>query len=167
MRIVVLTACAALALALAGVAAAGGWATAGLAPPPDDVRAGDTWLARVTILQHGRTPLAGVEPTVTIRNESTGQTRTFPARPTNQVGVYEANVEFPTAGTWRYEVHDGFTQYGGAKTHTFGAVPVGPGSDGSLAIWEGLLGAAAVLALAGIAIALLRPRRARPAAALR
>jgi YtkA-like len=143
-------------LVAAGAAGAGGWATAGLGPPDDGISAGDKWDAQVTILQHGRTPLSGVKPTVTIRNQKTGETKTFPAKPTGKTGVYEAEVVFPEAGRWTYEVYDGFTQYGGAKTHKFGAVSVGAGSGGSSfelpAWWPGLLAtafaAAALLFLA-------------------
>src|SRR6266508_2503607 len=104
------------ALALAGTASAGGWATAGLSPPSGGIGPGDTWNAVVTILQHGQTPLVGMRPTVTIRNHA-GKALTFPARPTGKPGVYLAKVKFPSAGTWRYEVYDGFTLYGGQKTH--------------------------------------------------
>ena len=65
-----------LALAAPSSALAGGWATAGLSPP-EGVGAGDTWNAQVNILQHGETPLSGVSPTVTIRNASTGEAKTF------------------------------------------------------------------------------------------
>jgi hypothetical protein len=33
---------------------------------------------------------------------------------------------FPSAGRWRYEVYDAFTQYGGAQTHRFKAVQIAP-----------------------------------------
>ena len=121
-----------LALATPTSALAGGWATAGLSPPDGGVGAGDTWNAQVNILQHGETPLSGVSPTVTIRNTTTGEAKTFDAKPTDEAGVYVAKVVFPSEGKWSYEVYDGFTQYGGAKTHTFGAVDIGAGGDGSL-----------------------------------
>ena len=152
----------AASLVTAGVAGAGGWATAGLAPPPDEISAGDTWNAQVTILQHGRTPLSGVEPTVTIRNEKTGEAKTFPAKPTKKTGVYEAHVVFPAGGTWTYEVWDGFTQ-----THTFGEVVIGGDSGGSSfsppSLWP-LLAAAAVAATA-LAFAAYRRRPKAPVAA--
>ena len=129
MRKLLIATVAAAALAVPGSVAAGGWATASLGPPDDGLQAGDTWNARVTILQHGRTPLSGVEPTVTIRKDK-GTTLSFPARPTSDVGVYEAEVRFPSSGTWSYEVYDGFEQYGGAQTHTFGPVGIAPGSAG-------------------------------------
>jgi hypothetical protein len=115
------------ALALPGAAVAGGWATAGLAPPPEDVGPGDTWNAQITVLQHGQTPLDGVVPTVTIRNGS--ETRTFTASPAGEPGKYVAEVVFPSSGTWSYEVYDGFTQYGGATTHRFQPVSIGATAD--------------------------------------
>lgn len=120
------------ALVQAGTASAGCWATVGLKPPPDGIAPGETWTARMTILQHSRTPLPDAktaQPTLTIRNES-GATRTFVARPTKDLTVFEAAVVFPSAGSWRYEVFDGFTTWEGepapcAQTHTFSAVAVG------------------------------------------
>ena len=133
-----LSLCSLLAAAVlpASIAGAGGWATAGISSPPDGISSGDTWNAQVTILQHGRTPLSGVEPTVTIRNEA-GKALTFPARPTGKPGVYLAKVKFPAGGDWRYEVYDGFTAYGGAKYHTFAPVDVAPaaGGDGARDVW--------------------------------
>jgi hypothetical protein len=157
MRKLLIAILATAALTVPGSAAAGGWATAGLGPPDDGLRAGDTWNARVTILQHGRTPLSGVEPTVTIRNDK-GTTVTFPARPTGEVGVYEAQVRFPSSGTWSYEVYDGFEQYGGAQTHRFGPVAISPGSGGGVAVWPFVLTGLAAL-VAGAVAWLARVRR--------
>jgi hypothetical protein len=125
------------ALAFAAPASAGCWATVGLAPPPAGTTAGAAWTAEITVLQHSRNPLpdAGTAvPRLTIVNGSTGAKKTFPAKATDPAeGVYQARVVFPTAGTWRYEVFDGFTTWDGrpapcAKTHTFGAVQIGAGS---------------------------------------
>jgi hypothetical protein len=139
-------------LVLPTSALAGGWATAGLGPPDDGIGPGDTWNAKITILQHGITPLSGVHPTVTIQNGSTS--KTFEATATEEPGVYLAKVVFPSAGTWSYSVYDGFTQYGGAKTHGFPNVSIGAGGGGSgfpvvttTALFAALLGAAALLFL--------------------
>ena len=158
---------AAAVLLPATVASAGGWATAGVGPPPDGLSGGDTWNAQVTILQHGVTPLVGVKPTLTIRNDA-GKAYTFPAKPTGKPGVYVAAVKFPSDGEWRYEVYDGFGTYGGAKTHTFGAISVGGGGggDSSFPLVPSLGGAALVLvAAAGLVFLIRRQRRTAPAPA--
>lgn len=164
MRTIVLTAVA--ALALAGTASAGGWATAGVDPPPPDdgISAGGAWKPKITIRQHGRTPLDNVEPAVIITNRDTGERKRFAATPTGKPGEYETTVVFPSGGEWAVGVYDGFTQYGGAKLHTFGTVGVTGGTagdgGGSLA-WT--LSGSAVLALA-LGAMLLFARRRNPAA---
>jgi hypothetical protein len=161
MRRLILGSLLAAALVPAGAAWAGGWATAGVGPPPDGgISPGDTWNAQVTILQHGVTPLVGVKPTLTIRNDS-GKAITFPAKPTDKPGVYVAAVKFPSAGEWRYEVYDGFGTYGGAKTHTFGAITVGGDGGGSSFPLLPSLGGAALALLAGAAALLFLIRRQR------
>jgi hypothetical protein len=113
---------AAAALALPAVAWAGGWATVKLSSTPAGAVAGAPWKVRITVLQHGQTPLADVNPVVRIRK---GQlTKAFPARPTATTGVYAARVVFPAPGVWRYSVWDGFVAYGGARTHTYAPVKV-------------------------------------------
>ena len=148
-----------VALAAPAGALAGGWATAGLGPPDDGIGPGDTWNAEVKVLQHGETPLTGVNPTVTIRNVSTGQAKTFKARPTDTPGVYLAKVVFPSEGKWSYEVYDGFTQYGDAQTHKFTTLDIGAGSGGGLPFFA-IIGVGA-LALGAIVLAYLLARRLR------
>jgi hypothetical protein len=144
-----------IALALPAAAAAGGWATAGLSPPPDDLGPGQTWRAEITLLQHGRTPLDGVSPSITIRGP---ETKTFPAEPTGKPGVYVADVVFPTAGSYSYEVDDDFSQ-----VHTFAPVEIGAPTGapaGGFPTWAAAPIAAGVLALAAAAFALVRRRSA-------
>ena len=129
---------AAVALVCASTASAGGWATVKLSSKPQGVAAGEPWVVDITVLQHGLAsqPLCCVQPTVTIRKVAAARTtsssakeppvRTFNARPTSRVGVYRARVVFPGAGTWRYEVYDAFTEYGGARTHRFKPVKITP-----------------------------------------
>jgi hypothetical protein len=154
------------ALAFAAPASAGCWATVGLAPPPPGTAAGETWTAKITVLQHGRNPLPDADsavPRITIVNGK-GAKETFAAKATDpEAGVYEANVVFPSGGTWRYEVFDGFTSWNGARsrcaqTHTFGAVQIG-GSDGasgsaggSFPMWP-FVGGFGALLIGGLAIA--------------
>ncbi len=128
----------AVALACASTALAGGWATVKLSSSPKGMSADEPWVVDITVLQHGLAsqPLCCVKPTVTIRR--IGPLRApsavakpkplrFKARPTSRVGVYRARVVFPTAGKWTYEVYDGFTEYGGARTHAFKPVKITPG----------------------------------------
>ena len=63
----------AVAAAVAAPAAsAGGWATVGLRSlPPSGLDANQAWPVDITVLQHGRTPLAGVTPIVRIRGRLT------------------------------------------------------------------------------------------------
>ena len=144
-------------LVAAPAAAGGGFATVGLGPPDSGIGAGDTWNAEMTILQHGVTPLVGVNPKVTISKGDT--TKTFDAVATGKPGVYLAKVEFPSGGEWRYEVNDGFSQ-----THGFAPVQVAQGSgDGGFTLpdwtWALLAGAGA------LAILFLVGRRLRPTTA--
>jgi hypothetical protein len=124
------------ALVLAGTAAAGGWATVKLSSLPNGLSAGEPWVVDITVLQHGRTPVDGLKPTVTIRKVGAARTlsadsrlvgsesRTFATRSTDRTGVYRARVVFPSAGMWRFEVYDAFTAYGGARTHRFAPVKI-------------------------------------------
>ncbi len=125
---------AALALVGASTALAGGWATVKLSSSPKDVSAGEPWVVNIRVLQHGLAsqPLCCLKPTITIRkiaaarsaSSSSKVSKTFRAKWMSNLGVYRARVVFPSAGTWRYEVWDGFVQYGGARTHTFAPVKI-------------------------------------------
>jgi hypothetical protein len=148
------------ALVTAASASAGGWATAGLSPPaPDSTASGDTRHTTITVLQHGRTPLEGVTPTLTIQNG--GEKRTFTAKATDEPGKYAVAVTFPSGGPWTISVYDGFTQYGNPQTTTFGTVEVtgGPAATGGdFPLGWTLAGLGAALA-AGLALLFLRRSR--------
>jgi len=151
------------AVTLTGAASAGGWATVGLSSlPPAGLPANQDWPVDITVLQHGQTPLAGVTPVVRIRDDGGQVVKSFTATPTGKTGVYHAVVRFPGEGSYTYEVYDGFTRYGGAQTHTFEPIVVGP-ADGSFPY--GLLTVALGLAaaLAGATILSLRRRGPDPA----
>lgn len=148
-------------LVLAAPAAGGGWATVGTIPPDDGLGPGEPFRAELTVLQHGQTPLDGVVPAVIVSNGDV--TRRFEAKPAGKPGLYVADVEFPSAGTWSYAVYDGFTEYGGARTHTFKPVQIGPGGGGGGVVpgWTWVLAAAAgALALLAVVARRLRPATA-------
>ena len=92
----------------AEVAQAGGWATVELGETPSGLVAGTPWRVELIVKQHGITPMANVTPSITVENAA-GVTRTSPARPAGRVGHYVADVTFPSAGTWRARISDGFT----------------------------------------------------------
>jgi hypothetical protein len=146
------------AAVLAPAAAAGGWATVGLSSlPPDELKAGGTWSVDLTVLQHGVTPLENVQPTITLFGEDGTVGGTFAATPAKEPGVYHAEVRFPTSGTWRYEIHDGFTQ-----THTFKPVEIGPASSPSSFPTLPVGGIAFALVLATALAVFLRRSRSAP-----
>jgi len=153
----------ALVLLIAPAAYAGGWATVGLSSTPAGTEPGTPWPVEITVLQHGVTPLEGVEPAVII---SRGDARkTFAATPTGKPGVYRAEVVFPTAGRWSYVVDDGFIS---ERPHTFPAVQIGAetsapaaatgGDDGGGGPSAGWLVPGVALLLAAAAV-LARDRR--------
>ena len=163
-----LTAVLAGALALPAVAHAGGWATVSLSSTPDGTPPGKPWVVDLEILQHGVTPLEGVEPTVILTKGAT--TRTFQAEPTGKPGFYRASAVFPEAGTWRYAIDDGFTRRheyppvrisDGAPAPALAAAPAAPvaaATDDGGPPWFAL--AAALLAgLAAAGLVLVVQRR--------
>ena len=159
--------CLLAALVAAPAALGGGFATVGLSSTPAGVAPGDPWNVEITVLQHGRTPLDDLVPRVRIH--SGDATREFKAVPAGKPGVYRAEVVFPAAGSWTYEVLDGFID---AQPHTFPAVEIGgagspaapaataappatapePRDGGIAAGWLWGAGAAALLALAVLAL---------------
>ncbi len=157
-------------LALPAAALGGGWATVGLSSTPDGLAPGAAWNVELEILQHGRTPLENVSPSVTIR--AGDESRTFAATPTGRPGFYRASVKFPHAGSWQYAVDDGFTarhpypavtigsRDGGASASTAAPRPT-DGGDGGLALDRIGLAALAGLGAAGCALLLARVRRRR------
>ena len=134
MRKQLILSAAVLALVCASTALAGGWATVKLSSSPKGVSAGEPWVTNIRVLQHGLAsqPLCCLKPAVTIRkvaaarsaSSSSPVTKTFRARWMSEIGVYRARVVFPSAGKWRYEVWDGFIEYGGARTHAFAPVTI-------------------------------------------
>ncbi len=161
-----------LVLAMAGPAVGGGWATVELSSTPDGVRADEVWEVDLRILQHGRTPLEGIEPTVRVVERDSDRSARFLARPMAEQGVYRARVTFPAAGKWRYFVDDGFTQVhsyppvtiaDGRAPRADAATPATPGADDGASGDTMLAGALGVgLAAAGLTVAIRRRRKHPP-----
>lgn len=163
MRQLIVLSVLAAALALAGTASAGGWATVGVSSLPAGVGPGDTWNPEIKILQHGVTPLGGLTPVVTISEAGNGETQQFIATETAETGIYEAEVVFPTAGEWNIVVNSGF----GDSRLTFGPETIAdsPGGGGGTDSIPALPVAFAVLLVALLAAATFGFRRRwRPSA---
>jgi hypothetical protein len=159
----------AVALAAPATSLAGGWATVGLSSLPDGAQPGETWVVDLTVLQHGRTPLDGIQPRVLIRDTRDGAERAFTTRPTGEPGIYRARVAFPSRGRFTYLVDDDFSQ-----VHELGTVRVGAGGQAAAPVatsgtdgitLAGALGIAlgAGLLAAVLTAALRRRRESRPA----
>jgi hypothetical protein len=84
-------------------ASAGGWAVITLDELPLDVVAGEPLTIGFTVLQHGRTPMDGLYPTVTA-NLHKDQQFVVNAEPEGKPGHYTATLNFPKEGEWRWSI---------------------------------------------------------------
>ena len=82
---------------------AGGWAVITLDELPSGVVAGEPLTVGFTVLQHGRTPMTDLEPTVTARL-SDGKPITFFAAPAQKPGSYTVTLTFPEEGNWEWSI---------------------------------------------------------------
>jgi hypothetical protein len=97
-------ACVGLALVGVSSAFAGGWAVTTLDPLPNELRAGQTYAIGYTIRQHGQTPFASAQTAIEIRSSRSQAPQRFRAVPDGPPGHYVAQVTFPTAGEWQWDV---------------------------------------------------------------
>ena len=148
-------------------------ARANLSSTPTDLAAGETWTVDISFVSQGRVLSPdSMQPVVVVRDVTTGETRTFESRPTGVAGVFRANVVFPRAGTWSYEVSPGAYgpsfAYPAVNVKAAGA-PVGPVSSapaeqvapnlGIVGVFAALMGLALLVGL-GLAASRRRPRSA-------
>jgi len=166
MRYLIVLATVATALVASAVASAGGWATVGLDPLPTGVGPGEPWNPNMTILQHGKTPLTGLSPTITIIHDETGASQQFVASETGEPGVYEASVVFPEAGAWSIVADSTF----GDSKLTYGPVLidspagfVGVGSEDGFPVGPLVALLAGLGVVAAAAFGIVRQRRLTPA----
>lgn len=80
---------------------AGGWAVISLDELPTNVVAGEPLTIGFTVLQHGRTPLDGLDPIIKA-NLHKDQFFTVNAEPDGKPGHYTATLIFPKEGEWRW-----------------------------------------------------------------
>jgi hypothetical protein len=89
----------------AGTVAAGGGAT--IVPDearPPEPRAGEDIEYGFTVLQHGQTPAAWEDPTLTITNLITGDSASFPSERTGRDGHFVAVVRLEEPGLYSWSV---------------------------------------------------------------
>jgi cytochrome c2 len=92
-----------LALVFAFPVLGGGWAVITLDELPTDVIAGEPLTIGFTVLQHGKTPLSGLDPTITA-NLSKDEEFVVHAEPGDKPGHYTATLTFPKEGEWRWSI---------------------------------------------------------------
>src|SRR5262249_29698328 len=82
---------------------AGGWAVITLDELPTDVVADKSLTIGFMVLQHGRTPMTDLKPTVTAKLPK-GEQLTFFAAPKGKPGHYTAVLTFPQDGNWEWSI---------------------------------------------------------------
>lgn len=92
-----------LSLILAIPVFAGGWAVITLDELPTDVVAGEPLTVGFTVLQHGKTPMDGLDPTVTATLFKESQFIVH-AEPEGEPGHYTATLTFPDEGDWSWSI---------------------------------------------------------------
>ena len=97
-------ACLGLALVWTPSVFAGGWAITTLDPLPNELRAGQTYAIGYVIRQHGQTPFTSAQTAIEIRSPDSQAPQRFRAVPDGAPGHYVAQVTFPTAGEWQWDV---------------------------------------------------------------
>ncbi len=90
-------------LALATPVFAGGWAVITLDELPIGVVAGEPLTIGFTVRQHGKTPLPGLDPTITAWiNKS--ESLVVQAEEQGEPGHYTATLTFPKEGNWEWSI---------------------------------------------------------------
>lgn len=92
-----------LALLFAFPAFGGGWAVITLDELPAGIVAGKPFMIGFTVLQHGRTPMTGLDPTITT-NLHKDQEFVVHAKPAGEPGHYTATLTFPKEGEWNWSI---------------------------------------------------------------
>ena len=82
---------------------AGGWAVITLDELPLNVIAGEPVAISFTVLQHGRTPMLDLHPTITARAAS-AEPMVISAEPDGKPGHYAATLTFPKEGNWEWSI---------------------------------------------------------------
>jgi cytochrome c2 len=85
-------------------AIAGGWAVITLDGLPGEVTPAEPLEIGFMVRQHGQTPMAGLEPVVTLSNLTTGDKFSVQAEPGDEPGHYQAILNIPSEGQWNWSI---------------------------------------------------------------
>lgn len=92
-----------LSVVLAIPAFAGGWAVITLDELPTGVVAGEPLSVGFMVLQHGKTPMDGLDPTITVTSPQS-ESFVVHAKPDGETGHYAATLTFPVGGDWNWSI---------------------------------------------------------------
>jgi cytochrome c2 len=93
-----------LSLMLFSPALAGGWAVISLDSLPGEVVAGQPLTIGFKVLQHGKTPLSGLDPEIHLNNTASGEDFVVFAVDDGKAGHYSATFTLPESGNWRWSI---------------------------------------------------------------
>jgi len=82
---------------------AGGWAVITLDELPSNIVAGEPLRIGFTVLQHGRTPMTNLEPTITAKLSFDEKLVVY-AEPEGKPGHYVTTLTFPKEGEWEWSI---------------------------------------------------------------
>ena len=82
---------------------AGGWAVITLDELPTNIVAGEPFTVGFTVLQHGRTPMADIHPTITANLHKETEF-VVDAEPEGKPGHYTVTLTFPKDGEWQWSI---------------------------------------------------------------
>jgi hypothetical protein len=102
-RAIITLATAALVVATASTALAGGFAVTTVESMPDEFDAGATYTIEYTVRAHGKTPVDSGASYLMLRNSKGGKSLKFDAV-NHGDGTYSVEVTIPTEGSWEWEV---------------------------------------------------------------
>ena len=71
---------------------------------PGEIVAGQPLTIGFTVLQHGRTPLSGLDPEIHLNNTSSGEDFVVIAVDEGEAGHYSATFTLPESGNWRWSI---------------------------------------------------------------
>ncbi len=140
----------------------GGWAVVSLDALPANVHAGEAFAVGFTVLQHGRTPLAGLDPKPIVEAVLAGTAQVVRVQASDEgaPGHYMAELTLPVDGNWEWTI-DAFA----GMAHPMPTLVVSRAVERAATAQPqaGAWAAAGVLALVCVGLAL---RRRYPAAGL-